>query len=57
MKNSGDSVLDPQPSGDGEADLIKRFLEGNDFTHEYHVVPAIVLKRRATFEARRAAWQ
>ncbi len=32
MKNSGDSVLDPQPSGDGEADLIKRFLTGNDFS-------------------------
>jgi site-specific recombinase XerD len=32
VKNSGDNVFDPQPFGDGEADLIKRFLEGNDFT-------------------------
>ena len=32
MKNSGDNVFDPQPLGDGEADLIERFLNSNDFT-------------------------
>lgn len=32
MKISGDNVFDPQPSGDGEADLIDRFLTNNDFS-------------------------
>ena len=32
MKNSGDSVFDPQPPGDGEAALIDRFLTDNDFS-------------------------
>ena len=32
MKNSGDKVFDPQPSGDGEAALIDRFLMNNDFS-------------------------
>ena len=32
MKNSGDSVFDPLPPGDGEANLIDRFLTNNDFS-------------------------
>lgn len=32
MKNSGDSVFDPHPPGDGEAALIDRFLTNNDFS-------------------------
>ena len=32
MKNSSDSVSGPPPSGNPEADLIDRFLTGNDFS-------------------------
>lgn len=32
MKNSGDNVSDHESLGDGEADLIERFLNSNDFT-------------------------